>query len=289
VTALSDDLFERQRPRLRAVAYRMLGSLSEADDAIQEAWLRLRQADAAEIENAPAYLATVVGRVSLNMLRSRGTRREDPLGIRMPDPIVTLGPTPESEAVLADEVGLAMMVVLETLTPAERLSFVLHDLFAVPFDEVAPLIGKTPAAARQLASRGRRRVRGQAPAPDPDLGRQRAVVAAFFAAARDGDLDGLVAVLDPEVVLRADGGETRTRHTTVVRGAGTVAGQAVGFARFAPFAHPALVNGAAGVLVAAGGRALSVMAFTVRDGRILRIEVLADPDRLAALSLPVID
>jgi RNA polymerase sigma factor (sigma-70 family) len=280
------EVFEQQRPRLRAVAYRMLGSLSEADDAVQETWLRLGRPDAAAIRNAPAYLAAVVGRVSLNMLRSRRTRREDPLGIRMPDPVVTVDRTPESEALLADEVGLAMMVVLETLTPAERLSFVLHDLFAVPFEEIAPLIDKTPAAARQLASRGRRRVRGQAPAPDADLGRQREVVAAFFAAARDGDLDGLVAVLDPAVVLRSDGGETRTRYSAVLRGRGTVAGQAVGFARFAPFLHPALVNGAAGVLVAAGGRALSVMAFTVRDGRILRIEVLADPDRLAALDLP---
>jgi RNA polymerase sigma factor (sigma-70 family) len=284
----AEDLFEQQRPRLRAVAYRMLGSLSEADDAVQETWLRLRRADAAAIKNPPAYLATVVGRVSLNMLRTRRTRREDPLGVRMPDPIVTVDRTPESEAILADEVGLAMMVVLEALTPAERLSFVLHDLFAVPFDEIAPLIEKTPAAARQLASRGRRRVRGQAPAPDADLSRQREVVAAFFAAARDGDLDGLVAVLDPAVVLRSDGGEKRTRQTAVLRGAGTVAGQAVGFARFAPFVHPALVNGAAGVLVAAGGTALSVMAFTVRNGRILRIEVLADPDRLAALPLPPI-
>jgi RNA polymerase sigma-70 factor (ECF subfamily) len=261
----------------------MLGSLSEADDAVQEAWLRMRHADATTIENAPAYLATVVGRVSLNMLRSRGARREEPLDVRMPDPIVTAGPTPESEAMLADEVGLAMMVVLAELTPAERLSFVLHDLFAVPFDQIAPLIEKTPAAARQLASRARRRVRGQAPPPDADLTRQREVVAAFFSAARDGNLEALVAVLDPEVVLRADAGRT----TTLLHGAQAVAGQAVTYQALAPFTHPALVNGTAGVLVATGRRALSVMAFTVRDGRILRIDVLADSERLAALTLPL--
>ena len=246
--------FEEHRPRLRAVAYRMLGSLSEADDAVQDAWLRLSRADTGGVENLGGWLTTVVARVCLNMLRSREPRREEPLDVHVPDPIVSprTGGDPEQEALLADSVGLALLVVLDTLTPAERLAFVLHDMFAVPFEEIAPMIERSPAAARQLASRARRRVQGQAPAPDPDLARQREVVDAFFAAARDGDFDALVAVLDPDVVLRADGGAARARQTVVIRGARAVAGQARHSPRrLAPFVRPALVNGAAGVVVVA--------------------------------------
>jgi RNA polymerase sigma factor (sigma-70 family) len=283
--------FEEQRPRLRAVAYRMLGSLSEADDAVQEAWLRLSRVDAAGIENLGGWLTTVVARVCLNMLRSRRSRREEPLDLRMPDPII--GPEgrgdPEHQALLAEGVGLALLVVLDTLTPAERLAFVLHDLFAVPFEEIASLLDRSPAAARQLASRARRRVRGAAPAPDPDLTHQRAVVDAFFAAARDGDFEALVAVLHPEVVLRADGGTARARQSVVIHGAREVAAQAAIGTRFAPFVRPALVNGTAGAVVVAGGRLLSVMAFTVANGKVAAIDVLFDPDRLAGLDLAVLD
>jgi len=283
--------FEASRPRLRAVAYRMLGSLSEAEDALQDSWLRLDRADTSSVENLEAWLTTVVARVCLNKLRSRGQRREDPLDSHVPDPIVSpeSGLDPQHEVVLADSVGLALQVVLETLTPAERLAFVLHDMFAVPFDDIAPMIERSPEAARQLASRGRRRVQGQAPAPDPDLPRQRRVVDAFFAAARDGDFDALVAVLHPDVVLRSDGGRGPARLTTVITGARAVAGQAITFGRLYPFARPALVNGAAGVVVAAHGRPLSVMAFTVTAGRIAAIDVLADPARLQALDLTILD
>lgn len=285
--------FEAERGRLRAVAYRMLGSLSEADDAVQEAWLRASRAGTSGVTNLGAWLTTVVGRVCLNALRSRRRRDEEPLDVRIPDPIISpeSGADPEHEAMLADSVGLALQVVLETLSPAERLAFVLHDMFAVPFEGIAPLLDRSPAAVRQLASRARRRVRGQAPTPDPDPARQRDVVNAFFAAARDGDFDALVSVLDPEVVLRSDGGVARARHTVVFRGAGTVAEQAVTFGRFSPFARPALVNGAAGVVVVAKGRLLSVMAFTVTDGRIAAVDVIADPDRLERLGLtgPPID
>jgi RNA polymerase sigma factor (sigma-70 family) len=283
--------FEEQRPRLRAVAYRMLGSLSEADDAVQEAWLRVSRADAGGVENLDGWLTTVVARVCLNMLRSRRSRREEPLDPRMPDPIIGPegGGDPEQEALLAEGVGLALQVVLDTLTPAERLAFVLHDLFAVPFEEIASLLDRSPAAARQLASRARRRVRGAAPAPDPDLAHQRAVVDAFFAAARDGDFDALVAVLDPEVVLRADGGTARARQSVVIHGAREVAAQAAIGARLAPFVRPALVNGTAGAVVVAGGRLLSVMAFTVANGKVAAIDVLFDPDRLAGLDLAVLD
>jgi RNA polymerase sigma factor (sigma-70 family) len=280
--------FEEHRTRLRAVAYRMLGSVSEAEDAVQEAWLRLRRADTDGVENLGGWLTTVVARVCLNMLRSRERRRENSLDdVRVPDPLVSpeSGLDPEQEAVLADSVGLALLVVLETLTPAERLAFVLHDMFAVPFDDIGPMIARTPTAARQIASRARRRVRGQAPAPDPDLARQREVVDAFFAASRDGDLDALVSVLDPDVVLRADGGAARARQNVVIRGAEAVAGQAVSYGRLFPFARPALVNGAAGVVVAARGRPLSILAFTVTDGKIVAIDVLADPDRLRGLDL----
>ncbi|MCX4822643.1 RNA polymerase sigma factor SigJ [Streptomyces sp. NBC_01142] len=283
--------FEEHRPHLRAVAYRMLGSVSEADDAVQDAWIRLSRADTAGVENLGGWLTTVVARVCLNMLRSREHRREEPLEVYVPDPIISpeSGADPEQEMLLADSVGLALLVVLETLSPAERLAFVLHDMFAVPFDEIAPMIERSPAATRQLASRARRRVQGQAPAPEPDLTRQREVVDAFFAAARDGDFDGLVAVLDPDVVLRSDGGLARPRQTVVISGARTVAGQAITFGQLSPFARPALINGAAGVVVAADGRPLSVMGFTVADGKILAIDVLADPERLHKLDLTVLD
>jgi RNA polymerase sigma factor (sigma-70 family) len=285
------DRFEDNRPHLRAVAYRMLGSLSDADDAVQEAWQRLRRADTSDVENLAGWLTTVVARVSLNMLRTRRTRREEPLEVRVPDPIVTpeTGIDPEQEAVLADSVGLALLVVLDTLTPAERLSFVLHDMFAVPYEEIAPMLERSPVAARQLASRARRRVQGRAPVPDPDLGRQREVVDAFFAAAREGDFDGLVAVLDPEVVLRADGGAARTRPTVMLRGARAVAENATMARKLARFVRPALVNGAAGAVVTVNGQLFSVMGFTVADGRIVAIDVLYDPERLAGLDLTLLD
>jgi len=279
--------FEENRPHLRSVAYRMLGSLSDADDAVQEAWQRLSRADAGDLENLSGWLTTVVARISLNMLRGRRTRREEPLGVRVPDPIVTpeAGIDPEHEAVLADSVGLAMLVVLDTLTPAERLAFVLHDMFAVPYEQIAPMLERSPVAARQLASRARRRVQGRAPVPDPDLGRQREVVDAFFAAAREGDFDGLVAVLDPDVVLRADGGAARTRPTVMLRGARAVAENASTARKLAPFVRPALINGSAGAVVTIHGQVFSVMGFTVADGRIVAIDVLYDPERLAALDL----
>ncbi|MBA2636729.1 MAG: sigma-70 family RNA polymerase sigma factor [Solirubrobacterales bacterium] len=287
--------FEEHRTRLRAVAYRMLGSPSEADDAVQEAWLRLDRSGTGGVENLGGWLTTVVGRVCLNMLRSRRSRREEPLGeplgARVPDPIVGRadGIDPEHEALLADSVGLALLVVLETLSPAERLAFVLHDMFAVPFDEIAPIVGRSPAAARQLASRARRRVRGAAPVPDADLGRQREVVDAFLAASRGGDFDALLAVLDPKVVLRADYGAGPAGASKVVRGARAVAEQALTFSRFAPFAQPALVNGAAGVVTAPGGEPLAVMGFTVARGKIVEIDILADPERLRRLDLAVLE
>jgi RNA polymerase sigma factor (sigma-70 family) len=282
--------FEEQRPRLRAVAYRMLGSLSEADDALQEAWLRVSRAGTDGVENPAAWLTTVVARVCLNLLRSREHRREEPLDVHVPDPVVSRpdGMDPEQEALLADAVGMALQVVLQSLSPAERIAFVLHDMFAVPFEDIAALTERSPAAVRQLASRARRRVQG-APTPDRDLARQRAVVDAFFAAAREGDLDALVAVLDPEVVLRSDGGTSRPRLNLVLRGAGAVSGQARGAGALSPFVRPALVNGAAGMVVAARGKPMSVMAFTVAGGRIVAIHVLADADRLSALDLAGLD
>jgi RNA polymerase sigma factor (sigma-70 family) len=286
------DRFEANRTHLRAVAYRMLGSVSEADDAVQESWLRLsRRSGTADLENLRAWLTTVVARVSLDMLRSRRSRREEPLDTRVPEPIVSRedGMDPEHEALLADSVGLALLVVLETLTPAERLAFVLHDMFAVPFDEIAPIVDRSPAAARQLASRARRRVQGAAPEPDVDLARQREVVDAFLAAARGGDLEALVAVLDPDVVLRADRGTLRPGASREVRGARNVAAEAVGYARLARFARPALVNGAAGVVVAPGGRPFAVIGVTVARGRIAEIDILADPARLRELDLTVLD
>jgi RNA polymerase sigma-70 factor (ECF subfamily) len=280
--------FDEQRPHLRAVAYRMLGSRTEAEDAVQEAWLRLNRSDGDAIENLGGWLTTVVARVALNMLRSRAARREAPLeDVRFPDPLIDRADAvdPEHQALLADSVGLALLVVLETLSPAERLAFVLHDMFAVPFDEIGPLVDRTPTAARQLASRARRRVQGAAPSPDPDLGEQRRVVDAFFAAAHDGDFEGLVAVLDPDVILRADEGA----GSLVVRGAENVARRAARFARLAPYVRPALVNGVAGVVVTPKGRPFSVMGFTVTGGRIVAIDALADPERLRTLDLTVLD
>ncbi|MEV0534161.1 RNA polymerase sigma factor SigJ [Kitasatospora sp. NPDC050463] len=280
--------FEEHRAHLRAVAYRMLGSISEAEDAVQEAWLRYDRTDTSEVENLGGWLTTVVGRVCLNLLRSREQRREDPLETRIPDPILGREGVidPEQEVLLADSVGLALMVVLAELSPAERVAFVLHDMFAVPFEEIAPLVEKTAAATRQLASRARRKVQGQAPAPDRDLARQRVAVDAFFAATRTGDLDALLAVLDPDVVLRSDGGALRARQNVVLTGAATVAGQAVMFRSLAPFVRPALINGAAGVVAfGANGKPVSIMAFTVVDGTIVAIDVLIDPERLAGLDL----
>jgi RNA polymerase sigma factor (sigma-70 family) len=280
--------FEAYRGHLRAVSYRMLGSLAEADDAVQEAYVRLRRADTDDVENLGGWLTTVVARVCLNMLRSRRTRREDPLDPHVPDPIVSPvgGVAPEQEAVLADSVGLALLVVLEMLPPAERLAFVLHDMFAVPFDEIAPVVGRSTTATRQLASRARRRVQGAAPPPDRDLARQREVVDAFFAAAREGDFDRLVAVLDPDIVLRSDLG-AEPGVSRLVRGAAAVARQALMFAGPERVAHPALVNGAAGVVITVEGRPVAVMGFTVADGRIVEIDALNDPARLAALDLEV--
>lgn len=274
--------FEEQRPRLRAVAYRMLGSLPEADDALQDAWVRVSRAGADDVENLGAWMTTIVARVCLNMLRSRGTRREEPLEAHIPDPVVTPegAAEPEGEAVLADSVGLALQIVLDTLSPSERLAFVLHDMFDLPFEEIATMVGKSTDAARQLASRARRRVKGAEPsAPEPDPRRQRAVVDAFFAAARGGDLASLVALLHPEVVLRADLSPGHPSASRVVRGAQAVANQARLGANPAATIHAALVNGAAGAVITLGGRPHAVMAFTVADGRIVEIDVIGDPER----------
>jgi RNA polymerase sigma factor (sigma-70 family) len=281
--------FEEHRSRLRSVAYRMLGSLSEADDAVQEAWLRFSRADAGDVENLGAWLTTVVGRVALDMLRSRRRRREEPPGARLPEPVLDRvdGTDPEHEALLAGSVGLALLVVLETLTPAERLAFVLHDMFAVPFDEIAPIVGRSPDAARQLASRARRRVQGERSVPDADLDTQRRVAAAFLAAARDGDFDALLEVLDPDVVLRADLGPLgRSRE---VRGAAAVARQALTYSRLGLITRPALVNGAVGAVTTLDGEPFAVGAFTVRDGRIVEIDILADTERLRRLDLTILD
>ena len=287
--------FEEHRSHLRAVAYRMLGSISEADDAVQEAWLRLSRSETSGVENLGGWLTTVVGRVCLDMLRSRTSRRVvplgEPLGTRVPEPLVSRaeGIDPEHEALLADSVGLALLVVLETLTPAERLAFVLHDMFSVPFEEIAPVVGRSPTAARQLASRARRRVQGEAHVPDADLATQREVVDAFLAASRDGDFDTLLAVLDPNVVLRIDGGAVRAGLSREVRGARAVAEQTLTFSRLSPFVRPALVNGAAGVVVAPRGRPFSVMGFTIRGGKIVEVDILADPARLSRLDVAVFD
>jgi RNA polymerase sigma factor (sigma-70 family) len=287
--------FEEQRPQLRAVAYRMLGSVTEADDAVQDAWLRLQRTDTSGVDNLGAWLTTVVSRVCLNVLRARAVRRAEPLDEvveRLPDMVVSFDPAgpgdaagPDDAAVLADSVGLALLVVLDSLGPAERLAFVLHDVFAVPFDEIAPMLGRSPAATRQLASRARRRVQGAAPPPDADLARQWAVVDAFLAAARSGDFDALVGVLDPDVVLRAE----QAGSSTEVRGARAVASSALGFAWLAGHARLALVNGAAGLVAAPRGRPASVLGFTVAGGKIAEIDILADPRRLRRIDLAVLD
>jgi RNA polymerase sigma-70 factor (ECF subfamily) len=283
--------FEEHRSRLRAVAYRMLGSLSEADDAVQEAWLRLSRSDADEIENLGAWLTTVVGRVSLNMLRSRGTRREQPLDVHVPEPIVDRadGTDPEHEALVADSVGLALLVVLETLSPAERLAFVLHDIFAVPFDQIAPIVDRSPEAARQLASRARRRVRAENTVPDADLDAQREVVEAFLAAAREGDFERLVAVLDPDVVLRRDFGPLAAPASREVRGAEEVARQALIASQLGLLVKPALVNGAFGWVATRDGEPFSVGGITVRGGKIAEIDILVDEERLRELDLTMLD
>jgi len=280
--------FEAHRVRLRAVAYRMLGSLAEADDAVQEAWLRLQRSASDEIENLAAWLTTVVTRICLNVLRSRRTHPDEPLEVHMPDPIIDRPDAvqPEHEALLADAVGMALMTVLQTLPPPERVALVLHDSFAVPFEEIATILDRTPAATRQLASRARRKVQEAPTTPEPDLDRQRAVVDAFFGAARAGDFDGLVAVLDPDVVLHGDGG--RTVASRIVRGAEAVAGNAIMFSRPLATLRPALVNGAAGVIIEEDGHVIGLLAFVVADGRIVAIDALNDLDRLAALDLSVL-
>jgi RNA polymerase sigma-70 factor (ECF subfamily) len=283
-----NEQFEQNRPHLRAVAYRMLGSLSDADDAVQDAWLRFSRADTSEVENLRAWLTTVVSRVSLNMLRSRQTRREEGFAPHMPDPVVDSpnGTDPEHQALLADSVGVALLVVLDTLTPPERLAFVLHDIFAVPFDEIGPIVDRTPEAARQLASRARRRVQGEPTMPDTDLDRQRELVDAFMAAARNGDFEALLAVLDPDVVVRADSGAGIERE---LHGAADVARNASAFSRLGLLTRPAIVNGVAGaVALRDDGSAFSVGAFTVWGGRIVAIDFLADPVRLAGLDLTVL-
>jgi RNA polymerase sigma factor (sigma-70 family) len=282
------DRFEVHRAHLRAVAQRMLGSSAEADDAVQEAWLRLSRSDTSEIENLGGWLTTVVARVSLDMLRSRTSRREDPSGARLPDDIesLTAGSDPEHEALLADTVGSALLVVLDMLSPAERLAFVLHDMFAVPFDEIGAIVGRSSNAAKQLASRARHKVQGSGPAPDADPARQREVVDAFLAASRNGDFDALVALLDPEVVLAADASAVQMGSPEETRGAAAVAGT---FSGRALAAQPALVDGAVGVVWAVGGRAKVVWDFTLRDGKIVHIDMLAAPASLDALDLTLLD
>ena len=280
--------FERHRARLRAVAYRVLGSISEADDAVQESWLRLSRSEPESIANLPGWLTAVVARVSLDMLRSRRARREDYVGSWLPEPVVSVeqgDSDPEYEALLADSVGLALLVVLDSLAPAERLAFVLHDMFAVPFGEIASIIGTTPAAARQLASRARRRVRGAEPDDAGDLARQRELVDAFLAASRRGDFEALVAVLDPDVTFRFDAGGHGPRAREPISGAEAVARQVLARgSRFARFARPAIVNGAAGLVIAAGGKPRAVVGFTTSGGRIVAIDLIADPAKLRRLT-----
>jgi RNA polymerase sigma factor (sigma-70 family) len=277
--------FETHRPRLRAVAYRMLGTLAEADDAVQDAWIRASRAHGGETENLGGWLTTIVARVSLNMLRSRTGRREQPLEVYLPDPVIDPadGTSPEHEALLADSVGLALLVVLETLSPAERLAFVLHDTFGVPFEQIAPIVDRSPEATRQLASRARRRVRGAEPGATPDLAAQWEVVEAFLAAARDGDFDALVAVLDPDVVRRVDGGRSaRSRH---VKGAGAVAAEARLWARVDFDMHRVLVNGAAGIVSFLRGQPFSIGTGTIRNGKLVELDFLVDRERIARLDL----
>ena len=283
--------FEASRGHLRAVAYRMLGSLSEADDAVQEAWLRLSRTDTSEVANLRGWLTTVVGRVCLDMLRSRTSRREEPLETYVPDPVVAPVNDPEQQAVLADSVGLALLVVLETLAPAERLAFVLHDMFAIPYDEIGPIVDRSPDAAKMLASRARQRIRGAPTTPDSDIPRQRAVVDAFLAASRSGDFTALVAVLDPDVTLRADLGVLPSTAPRLVRGAAAVAKQALTFARLSRDgdSRPALVNGSIGLVTAPGGVVTAVMGITIVRDRIVEIDILADPQRLGNLDLAALD
>jgi RNA polymerase sigma factor (sigma-70 family) len=284
--------FAEHREHLRAVAYRMLGSTTEADDALQDAWLRASRAGADDIDNVAGWLTTIVSRVCLNMLRARNTRRVDERVPPLPDPVVTLesDERPDEEVLMADSVGLALLVVLDTLNPAERLAFVLHDMFGLPFEEIAPMVDRSPVATRQLASRARRRVRGSpVSSPEVDPRRQRAVVEAFFAAARQGDFDGLVAVLDPDVVLRSDGGDARPALSMAVRGADEVAAKAMMFAVPAAHLEPVRVNGNAGALVLMGGSPVSLMSFTVDGGAIVAIDAISEPDRVARLARPVLD
>jgi RNA polymerase sigma factor (sigma-70 family) len=282
--------FQEQRPQLRGVAYRILGSLSESDDALQEAWLRVSRSDASGVENLGGWLTTVVSRVALNMLRARKAKREAPLEGRLPDPVVSLDDAvdPEREALIADSVGLALLVVLETLSPAERLAFVLHDMFGVPFDEIAPIVDRSPEAARQLASRARRRVRGETTVPDADLGTQREVVDAFLSAAREGNLEALLEVLDPDVIQRTDAG-AHPAASGVDHGAATVARQAITFSHPDFEARPALINGAAGIVTLRNGKLFAISGFTIRNRRIVEIDILADPERLGRLDLPMLD
>jgi RNA polymerase sigma-70 factor, ECF subfamily len=286
--------FEEHRPHMRAVAYRMLGSVSEAEDAVQEAWLRLSRANVSGVDNLRGWLTTVVARVCLDMLRTRASRREDPLDVHVPDPIIarTIGrgdEGPEADAVLADSVGLALLVVLEKLEPAERLAFVLHDVFAMPFEEIAPLVDRSVVATRQLASRGRRRVQGQAPTSDADLRKQRRVVDAFLAAVQDGDFEALVALLDPAIVLRADGGAAKG-VSRLVRGAQAVVAQAATFSNLASSSQVVLVNGNMGVVARRpDGRPVAVIGFTIAGGKVVEIDILADPDRLGRLDLSAIE
>jgi RNA polymerase sigma-70 factor (ECF subfamily) len=279
--------FEAHRTHLRAVAYRMLGSFAEADDAVQETWLRLARSDTSDVRNLRGWLTTVVGRVCLDMLRTRTARREDVLDVHLPDPIVSAvdDSGPEQQALLADSVGLALLVVLDTLSPAERLAFVLHDVFAVPFDQIGAVLERSPAAAKQLASRARRRLSGAAPSPRPDLARQRGIVDAFLSAARDGDFEGLLAVLDPDVVLRADAGDAPIGPSQLIRGAHAVASQALRFAELARFARPVLVNGTPGFLAVRDGRPLSLLSATIAADKIIELDILADPERLRQLDL----
>jgi RNA polymerase sigma factor (sigma-70 family) len=282
--------FQEQRPQLRAVAYRILGSLSESDDALQEAWLRLSRGDASRVENLGGWLTTIVARVALNMLRARKAKHEESLEGRLPDQVVSADDEvdPEREALTADSVGLALLVVLETLAPAERLAFVLHDMFAVPFDEIASIVDRSPEAARQLASRARRRVKGEATVPDADLDTQREVVEAFLAAAREGNFEALLEVLDPDVIQRTDGG-VLPRASGVDRGAATVARQAIVFSRADLEVRPALVNGAAGIVTLRDGKPFAISGFTIRNRRIVEMDILADSERLDQLDLPILD
>ncbi|MFI8323788.1 sigma-70 family RNA polymerase sigma factor [Streptomyces sp. NPDC085529] len=280
--------FDADRGHLRAVAYRMLGSLSEAEDAVQETWFKLSRTDVSGVANLTGWLTTVIGRVCLDMLRSRGSRREDPLEYFVPDPIVHIpgAGDPEHAAELTESVGLALLVVLETLSPAERLAFVLHDMFAVSFDEIAPIVDRTPAAARQMASRARRRVQDAAPAPGPDPRRQREIADAFLAASQGGDFEGLLAVLDPDAVLRADGGTLLSGVSRLIHGAEAISRQALFYATFRNGALPLVVNGQPAVLSVVDGKPGSLMAFTVVGDRIVQLHVLADPERIAALDIP---